>query len=127
MNSEIFDAIEPDKKVLDAGCGPGKLGAALKEKNCFRVGIEADTGLAEIARPHYDDLIVSDLENLKGLEYPLGYFDVIIFADILEHLSRPERILEAFRDYLAPDGYILACIPNIANWQVRLGLFFWKI
>jgi len=124
LNEEICARIEPGKKVLDAGCGPGKLGAALKLKNCFSVGIEADKGLAEAARANYDDLIVADLEDLAGLPYPAGYFDVIVFADILEHLSESGKTISMFRNYLAPDGYILVCMPNVANWQVRLNLLF---
>lgn len=126
INLEIYADIEPGKKVLDVGCGPGKLGAALKEKKCFKVGIEVDKKLAEIAKPHYDDLLLLDLENLTSLVYPKGYFDVIVFADILEHLSQPQNLLSMLKEYLALDGYILVCVPNIANWQVRLNLLFGK-
>ncbi|MDP2905761.1 MAG: class I SAM-dependent methyltransferase [Candidatus Omnitrophota bacterium] len=124
LNAEICALIEPGKKVLDVGCGPGKLGVALKLKHCFSVGIEADKDLAEIARANYDELIVSDLEEFDGLAYAHGYFDVIVFADILEHLSEPEKTLSMFRSYLAPEGYILVCMPNVANWQVRINLLF---
>jgi predicted TPR repeat methyltransferase len=124
INLEIYAHIEPDKKVLDVGCGPGKLGAALKEKKGLKVGIEVDKNLAEIAKPHYDELVFLDLEKLTGLNYPKGYFDVIVFADILEHLSEPEKILSILKEYLAPGGYILVCVPNVANWQVRLNLLF---
>jgi len=122
LNLEIYSAVQPQAKVLDVGCGPGKMGAALEDKGCFRVGIENDARLTEAAKQNYDRLIVSDIETLPELPFPEGYFDIIIFADILEHTSCPDKILSVFKRYLNDSGYILVRLPNAANWQVRLSL-----
>lgn len=127
LNLEIYSLIESNTKVLDVGCGSGNLGVALKNKNCFRVGIEVDEKLLEIARPSYDRLIVVDVEHLTELPFPSGYFDIIVFADVLEHLAYPEKVLSNFKKYLADSGYILICIPNAANWQVRLNLLLGRL
>lgn len=124
LNLEIYSLIKPQTKVLDVGCGAGKLGAALRNKNCLRVGIEFDQRLADKARPNYDQLLLADIKDLVELPFALGYFDIIVFADILEHLVRPEDALTNLRRYLSDDGYILICIPNVANWQARLNLFW---
>lgn len=122
LNLEIYSAIKSRTKVLDVGCGCGKLGAALKDKGCFRAGIELDKKMADLAKPNYEQLINSDIEGLTDLPFAKDYFDVIVFADILEHLAHPEIVLFNLKKYLSDSGYILISIPNVANWQVRLNL-----
>ena len=45
-------------------------------------------------------------------------FDCIVTADILEHLVDPWTVLAQLRRKLAPNGTLLASIPNVANWTV---------
>ena len=49
-------------------------------------------------------------------------FDVVIFADILEHLYNPPECIKKFMKYLKPEGYFILSIPNVANWYVRFNL-----
>lgn len=49
-------------------------------------------------------------------------FDVVVAGDILEHLPRPEALLEKVRPLLAPGGTVLASLPNVANVTVRAAL-----
>ncbi len=49
-------------------------------------------------------------------------FDVVIAADILEHMRQPERLLRMARWSLAPKGVLIASIPNLARLEVRLSL-----
>ena len=54
-------------------------------------------------------------------------FDLIIFADILEHTIHPEKILEYYStNLLKQKGKIIISVPNIANWNIRLKLLFGK-
>jgi SAM-dependent methyltransferase len=47
-------------------------------------------------------------------------YDVIIAADVLEHVREPEALLEALPGRLAPGGSIVACVPNFGHWYPRL-------
>ena len=49
---------------------------------------------------------------------PPGSFDAIVCADVLEHLREPERLLEQAREWLAPDGRLIASIPNVRHHSV---------
>jgi hypothetical protein len=49
-------------------------------------------------------------------------FDVIVAADVLEHLKDPEAVLRRLRPFLAPGGYLVASIPNVTHGSVRLAL-----
>ncbi len=111
-------------KVLDVGCGPGYLAEELKKKNNYVVGIEVDEASAAAAKAICDEVKVADLEGLAELPYAAGFFDVIVFSDVLEHLARPDLALARLGRYLAAEGKIVAAIPNVAWAPVRLGLLF---
>jgi SAM-dependent methyltransferase len=49
-------------------------------------------------------------------------FDVIVFADVLEHLLDPVGTLHGYLRFLAPGGRVLVSVPNVAVWNVRAGL-----
>ena len=54
------------------------------------------------------------------LPAPPGPFDVIVIGDVLEHLRRPQDLLEQLRQHLAPGGQIVASLPNSGNIYFRL-------
>lgn len=123
----IFQLIEPDKRILDVGCGTGKLAEQLRlKKNCYVVGIERDEVEARLAQQRCDKLLLADVEKLEDIPFQAGYFDIIVFADILEHLLNPEAVLQRFKKYLPDSGYVFVSVPNIANWSIRLKLLAGK-
>jgi len=106
------------RRVLDIGCGAGRLGEALKARQQAEVvGIELDEAAAAVARLRLDDVIVGDIERL-GLDFPPGSFDAIVCADVLEHLRDPARLLQKVRSWLAPAGRLVASIPNVRHNSV---------
>jgi methionine biosynthesis protein MetW len=120
---KIVAVIGERKKVLDVGCHTGYLAQLLKARGCEVVGLEIDTAAAEAARKFCDDVIVADAEAIDSLAgYSEGHFDVIVYADVLEHFGNPERLLRVFKKYLSRDGMVVASIPNVANWRIRLSL-----
>lgn len=130
LNPQIVRYVLEDAKekmrILDVGCGTGRLGEALRSKiDCFIVGIEIDSEAAHIAKKFYDEVIIMDLDRLinNSLEFRIDKkFNYIIFGDILEHTSKPNYLLDYFRNLLEEDGFIIASIPNIANWMIRMKL-----
>jgi hypothetical protein len=62
---------------------------------------------------------------LINFPFPLPEFDFIIFADVLEHLVRPQKTLTYFvYNFLKDDGKVIISLPNIAHLSMRLGLLF---
>lgn len=111
------------KRVLDVGCANGYFAQVLVERGCQVSGVEYDPAAAEEARRHLDQLVVGDLEQLD-LVAELGgaRFDVVVFGDVLEHLRDPLPVLRQARRLLAPGGYVVISIPNVAHGAVRLKL-----
>ncbi len=106
--------------VLEPGCGQGATLARIKELYGAEVfGVELDESAASRAAERLDRVETADLNRWQP-DYPAGYFDLIICADVLEHLVRPEELLAKLRPLLAPDGELIASIPNISYLPVVL-------
>jgi O-antigen biosynthesis protein len=102
--------------VLDLGCGSGALGQFLKEtRECTSDGVTLSQAEADHAQPHYRTVEVADLEtaDLRSM-FASRRYDYIVCADVLEHLRRPENVLQVCRELLAPDGKLLISVPNAA-------------
>ena len=113
-------------KILDVGCSIGSLGDNIKKKRKVHVtGIEADRKMAEIAATVLDRVIEADVEKLD-LDGTFGdeRFNCIIFADVLEHLVNPWRILRKSTDFLSPDGSVIISLPNIRHYSTLTDLIF---
>lgn len=132
LRREILELIPATvKRVLDLGCGTGRLGKALKERQeCFIVGIELNKEAAEIARKNLDGVWIDNL-NRYDPSFSKVKYDCLIFADILEHLISPWTVLEKFAPVLTDDGTIIASIPNIAHpayvKNLEQGLFRYEV
>jgi len=104
------------RQVLDIGCARGGYGKALKAANprIFITGIEQNPVLAAAAAPHYDELIVAPVEQVR-LETPV---DLINCGDVLEHLQDPWTLLAQLHALLRPGGYLVMSIPNAGHWSI---------
>lgn len=120
-HNQLLDMVGPTPvRVLDIGCGQGEMGHMLRQRGHHVVGVD-------YAAPQYalDEFIQADLS--RGL--PLSHdrrFDVIILADVLEHMPEPLDLLKAAKQLLAPNGRLLVSVPNVAHWSVRSLLLMGK-
>ncbi len=119
---KVIKYVGNNKKILDVGCASGYLAEQFKKNGCYVVGVELDKEIATIAKHYCDDILVADAEQIPRLIRNSGVYDVIVFADVLEHLRRPDLVLLEFKRLLSAHGYIVASVPNIANWRIRLKL-----
>jgi 2-polyprenyl-3-methyl-5-hydroxy-6-metoxy-1,4-benzoquinol methylase len=119
-HGQIIALTPPNSRVLDLGCGPGHVAEHLREKGCTVVGV--DRNLTEAARARCDWAYECDLESAWPAELQSRRFDVVLLADVLEHLREPAKALARARAQLRPGGCVIASVPNAANAYVRLNL-----
>src|SRR5215216_5986341 len=123
-HSKIVSLVPPATRVLEFGCATGYMSEVLKERlGCTVVGIEIDRDAAAVAEQHLERVIVGDAEKIDyAAELAGEEFDVVLLADVLEHLKQPSDVLRRVRPFVAENGVVVASIPNIAHASVRLAL-----
>ncbi len=100
-------------KLLDVGSGPGHFAA-----RCAALGIEVTAVDREAPLPADGVRFQShDLES-DGFPVEPAEFDVVAALDVIEHLSRPERLLLSLRN----GRTVLVSTPNVAFLPIRLSL-----
>ena len=109
----------PFRTVLEVGCGSGATARAIKERisPITYLGIEVDQAAAAEARNSIDRVLTGDIETMNFDHYDIrrNSIDLVIFADVLEHLYDPWKVLQMLHPYLRADGRVVASIPNIQN------------
>jgi glycosyltransferase involved in cell wall biosynthesis len=116
----------PPVRLLDLGCSGGLLSDRVRALGHTVTGVDI-LELPDV-RGRVDHFIQGNLDaGLPAEAIADGPFDVVLAADVLEHVREPELILEQSRDVLAPRGILIASVPNFGHWYTRgrtaLGLF----
>ncbi|QIM22989.1 class I SAM-dependent methyltransferase [Phycicoccus sp. HDW14] len=95
-------------RVLDAGCGTGRMGRFLADRGCSVVGVDLSPGMLAMARRDHPDLDVREA-SVTELPFENGSFDGVLFWYSLIHLPDDDAavaLAEAAR-VLRPGGYVL--------------------
>ena len=108
--------------VLDVGCSKGGLFKLLPRESISYLGVE----------PHLEDfedaqklgIPALNLDANDALREINDLFDFVVFADVLEHIANPEKVLIETHKALTPNGKVIISVPNIAHFSIRLLLFF---
>jgi 2-polyprenyl-3-methyl-5-hydroxy-6-metoxy-1,4-benzoquinol methylase len=122
--SKIVALIPPGSTVLDVGTGSGALGRYLNSAGGFTVdGLTYNAEEAALAQPHYRLVQTLDLEK-ESLLQAVGEsrYDVVVCADVLEHLRNAGSVLQAMAALLKPGGRVLISLPNVTHMGVLLEL-----
>ncbi len=122
-HANVIRLIGQGRRVLELGPASGYMSEILRGRGCTVVGVELDAEMAAQAERFCERVIVGDLDALD-LDAELGEdrFDVIVAADVLEHLRDPLKLLRELRAFLNPGGFFVVSLPNIAHASVRLAL-----
>jgi len=111
--ARLVDAMAPrGARVLDAGCGPGRVGAELHARGHLVVGVDVDPVLIEAARADHPgpDWRVGDLAELDLLSEGVAPFDVVLCAGNVMTFLAPGTEVEVLRRmgaHLAPGGRVV--------------------
>ena len=109
-------------RVLDLGCADGSMAALLQRMGCRIWGVERDPMAAEAARRWCEEVAIEDLNQVDLAARFRERFDVVLMLDVLEHLQEPGRVLNGVGELLAPGGWGVISVPNVAHISLRLSL-----
>ena len=123
VSLQLVELIAPRSRVLDVGCGTGVITDVIRSlRSASVIGIEPDPTRVQRARARGLEVHegVLTAEFLRQHER----FDVIVFADVLEHLPNPAAVVLLAKEGLKPGGSVVISVPNVAHWFVRSALFW---
>ncbi|MFJ8578243.1 class I SAM-dependent methyltransferase [Micromonospora sp. NPDC093277] len=112
--ARLLDAmVRPGARILDAGCGTGRVGAALAARGHRVVGVDADPALVEAARVDHPGprWLVGDLAELdlaaQGEPEPFDAADCVgnVLAFVAPGSER--AVLSRIAAHLRPDGILV--------------------
>lgn len=122
---KLLKKIKKGSTVLEFGCANGRMTRFMKEElNCNVYIVEYEFEAFREALNYAQDGICSDIMKFEWLEqFREVQFDYIIFADVLEHLSDPQKALKETRKVLKEDGRILISLPNVGHNDILINLY----
>lgn len=115
LNQVYASLIPPGSRVLDIGCGDGRLLASLKP--ALGVGVEVSDGMAALARernPQFTYIV--SIEEEFEVE---GTFDYILFSDILNEVWDVQALFDHVKQYCSPRTRIMINTYN-RLWEYGL-------
>ncbi|HOE67780.1 MAG TPA: glycosyltransferase [Candidatus Hydrogenedentes bacterium] len=110
-----------NQTVLELGVGDSSLTRRLHEQGALVDCIEMDPAAAQAARPFARE-VWSESLDITRLDQITQRYDIVIAADILEHLLHPATILSKLKTCVKKGGFLLVSLPNVANIYVRMNL-----
>ena len=116
-----FDSKE---KILDIGTATGLLGKKFGSCGFYLKGLEPEADWANIAKLYYDEFLCLTLNQAPD-EF-LAEQDIVVCADVIEHMPNPEEELRRLVKLQKPDTQFIISVPNIAHIWVRLNLLLGK-
>jgi methionine biosynthesis protein MetW len=126
FEAAIYMAPEKGKRVLDVGCGNGKVLYNLRDRFDELHGIELIPNQAEWTRKtlsNCNKLVDIKVGNIEaGCPYPDNYFDYVVMTDVIEHIFDVKKAVSELVRVTIPGGKACICTPNIAYMKRRLKL-----
>jgi SAM-dependent methyltransferase len=115
---EVFDLLVTEgdllgRRVLDIGCGTGRVAAALAERGSRVWGVEPEPRMAELARERLSTVKIAPAEQLPFKD---GWFERAVMVLVIHLLDRPKAFADALR-ILGPDGRLAIATFDPAHFE----------
>lgn len=103
--------LSPGSKVLDVGCGYGRISLFLKEKGFSVIGVDSDEDMVERNKDKFDCRLMDG----RNLEFSNNSFDLVVTDGILEHFEKPEDIIK--EEFRVAKKYVVNFVPTNSWWN----------
>jgi 2-polyprenyl-3-methyl-5-hydroxy-6-metoxy-1,4-benzoquinol methylase len=112
-------------QLLDIGCAAGNFLEIAGAAGFHCEGLELNEMYIDYIRLHRPSIKVAD-KRLEEMNYPPEYFDAVTLWDVLEHLPRPNDVLQEIARILKPGGILGFSTINHACINERLLRSRWR-
>ncbi len=127
-------ALTPGCRVLDLGCGEGRhsIAARFAARDARVTGLDLSAEDLAAARAKAVEFFGADRADIDWvcasgltLPFPSGCFDIVICAEVLEHIVDFEAVLAEIRRVLKPTGHLAVSVPRFGPewlcWRLSEG------
>jgi ubiquinone/menaquinone biosynthesis C-methylase UbiE len=123
-----YGKLTDDEKILDVGCGWGRILIGLKKylPHSFLVGTDVIEGLLkkaqevikeEVGNLDNMELLISDINKLS---FDDNFFDKVICIRVLQYVSKPVETLKKLKRITKKGGRVIIIVPNKLNLRQAL-------
>lgn len=112
--ARLVDAmVKRRSRILDAGCGPGRVGAALFDRGHDVVGVDIDSELIAAAREDHPGPVwlMADLASLDlaSMGEPEPFDAIVVAGNVLAFVAPDTevQVLERLSAHLLPGGFVI--------------------
>jgi len=115
----FLEFIENNVKVLDLGCGNGRLYELLRGKKADYWGVDNNSSFIEKAGGHFPDAHFA-LGDMVDLDFENGSFDAVFCIAAFHHIpSRRlrKKALKEMHRVLKKDGVLIMTVWNLFQWK----------
>ena len=116
--ARVVRLVGEDKRVMEIGAGPGSITKLLTSiSNCSVTALEIDSEAIKKLAPFCERVYQVDLNDQSWPEIIENNdrFDVVVAADVLEHVYGPLTVLRAMKGFLNDKGYLVISIPHVGH------------
>jgi 2-polyprenyl-3-methyl-5-hydroxy-6-metoxy-1,4-benzoquinol methylase len=100
------------QRVLDLGCGNGAMAGELASRGYTVTGVERSGSGLEAARESYPAVTFVEHDLEQTLPAALqGAFDIVLSAEVIEHMLLPRQLFTRAREALRPEGVVVLTTP----------------
>ena len=123
--SMLLKHIDEGSVVLEFGCANGRMTKYMKEVlNCKVYIVEYEQAAFDEAMQYAVGGYCGDIMEFQWTEkFKDIQFDYIVFADVLEHLYDPWKVLCETKKVLKDEGSVLVSLPNVGHNDIVAQLF----
>jgi SAM-dependent methyltransferase len=101
------------RRVLDAGCGLGYGAAMLQLAGASEViAVDVAGEIVEVARQRVPAEVTCETADVADLPYDDDSFDMVVSFEVIEHVDRPDAVLDEFARVLGPGGLLVISSPD---------------
>jgi len=112
--------VDPNKKLLDVGCGPGLLLKAAQQRGLQGYGIDLSSEAVRIASRTLPDSSI-EVGSVTRINHPDKKFDYITCIGVLEHFLDMDKSISELKRIAKDTARYCIMVPNSKTIYSRLG------